>query len=189
MKVELRKIVSAGWIFLPVLLACAISAIAVGLAGTWIAGLVAAIPAAAVATWWIERRLRSVVDAMSLIAAGDRYAALPERTGGGILADLAATAERMRQSLIDADAIAVDQRSREAETKLHHAGRAFFTGRFRSTIEELVRGLRQGGEEIASPRPICGGRNQDMHQRTDDRRRRRRSRGRATSDAVAERRT
>ena len=60
------------------------------------------------------------------------------------MAEIAAAAERMRQSLIDADALAVDHRSREAETKLHLAGRAFFTQRFRTTVDELVARVRQG---------------------------------------------
>ncbi len=166
MKIELRKVVAAGWILLPVLLAASLPAIAVILAGTWMAGLVAAIPAVALATWWIERRLRSVVDAISLIAAGDRYAALPERTGGGAMADIATAAERMRQSLIDADALAVDQRSREAETKLHHAGRAFFTQRFRSTVAELIAAFDKAGEEIKVTAADLGTRNKDMHART-----------------------
>src|SRR6478609_7971009 len=111
MKIERRKTIAAGWILLPVILAAALLA----------AGL-----AALAAAWWIERRLRSVVDAIALIASGDRYAALPERIGSGAMTEIAAAAERMRQSLIDADALAVGQRSREAEAKLHLAGRAFF---------------------------------------------------------------
>jgi urea transport system substrate-binding protein len=103
---------------------------------------------------------------MSSIAAGDRYTALPDRTGSGILTDLAATAERMRRSLIDADAIAVDHRSREAETRLHHAGRAFFTGRFRSAIGELVSAFDKAREEIRVTTADLRGRNEDMRQRT-----------------------
>ena len=167
MKFELRKVVSAGWILLPVLLAAAIP-VHRGRPRRHLASpaLLAAIPAATFATWWIERRLRSVVDAISLIAAGDRYAALPERTGGGAMADIAAAAERMRQSLIDADALAVDQRSREAETKLHHAGRAFFTHRFRATVAELVAAFDKAGEEIKVTAADLGTRNKDMHSRT-----------------------
>jgi urea transport system substrate-binding protein len=167
MRFELRRVVSAGWILLPVLVACALTVFASALADAWLAGLVAAIPAAAFATWWIERRLRSVVDAIALIASGDRYAALPERTGSsGAMADIAAAAERMRQALIDADALVVDQRSHEAEAKLHHAGRAFFTQRFRATVAELVAAFGKAGEEIKVTAADLGNRNKDMHSRT-----------------------
>ncbi len=166
MKIALRRVVSAGWIVLPVFLAAAIPIIAATVAGSWLAGLAAAIPAVTFATLWIERRLCSVVDAISLIAGGDRYAALPERLGGGAMTEIAAAAERMRQSLIDADALAVDQRSREAETKLHHAGRAFFTHRFRATVSELVTAFDKAGEEIKVTATDLGVRNKDMHSRT-----------------------
>ena len=155
---EIRKKAPAGWIFLPALSACAISAAAGWAAESWDSAAVVAVAVGLCVAWWAERRLRALVDAMSSIAAGDRYTALPDRTGSGILTDLAATAERMRRSLIDADAIAVDHRSREAETRLHHAGRAFFTGRFRSRDRRAGLGLRQGAaRKFASPRPICGG--------------------------------
>src|SRR5262245_34577014 len=114
MKIALRRVVPAGWIVLPVFLAAAVPVLVATLSDSWLFGLAAAIPTAAFATLWIERHLRSVVDAITLIAGGDRYAAMPERIGGGAMADIAAAAERMRQSLIDADAVAVDQRSREA---------------------------------------------------------------------------
>jgi urea transport system substrate-binding protein len=166
MQFELHRVVSAGWILLPVLLASGVSVLAATLTGSWIAGLVAATAAATIATWWIERRLRSVVDAIGLIASGDRYAALPERTGDGALADIATAAERMRQALIDADALVVDQRSHEAEAKLHHAGRAFFTQRFRTTVAELVAAFGKAGEEIKVTAADLGNRNKDMHSRT-----------------------
>jgi urea transport system substrate-binding protein len=166
MKIAFRRVVSAGWIVLPVFIAAAVPVIAATLTNSWLAGLAAAIPAAAFATWWIERRLRSMVDAISLIASGDRYAALPDRAGRGAMAEIAAAAERMRQSLIDADALVVDQRSHEAETRLHHAGRAFFTHRFRATVEELVTAFDKAGEEIKVTAADLGTRNKDIHSRT-----------------------
>jgi len=159
-------VIAAGWILLPALGAATIPAVTLMLTDSWVAGLAAAIPAALAAAWWIERRLRSVVDAITLIASGDRYAALPERIGGGAMTDIAVAAERMRQSLIDADALAVDQRSREAEAKLHHAGRAFFTQRFRSTVVDLVGAFDKAGEEIKVTAADLGSRNKDMHART-----------------------
>jgi hypothetical protein len=77
MKIERRKLVAAGWILLPALGASTVPTLTFMLTDNWIAGLAAAIPAALAAAWWIERRLRSVVDAIALIASGDRYAAAP----------------------------------------------------------------------------------------------------------------
>ena len=166
MTAELRRIVSAGWILLPILLACATSVAVVVSGIAWPLGIAAAVATAALATWWVERRLRSVVDAISLIAAGDRYAALPHRIGSGAISDIVGAAERMRQSLIDADALAVDQRSRQSETKLHHAGRAFFTQRFRGTVGELVSAFDKASEEIQVTAADLGTRNKDMRSRT-----------------------
>ena len=166
MTAELRRIVSAGWILLPILLACATSVAVVVSGIAWPLGIAAAVATAALATWWVERRLRSVVDAISQIAAGDRYAALPHRIGSGAISDIAGAAERMRQSLIDADALAVDQRSRQSETKLHHAGRAFFTQRFRGTVGELVAAFDKASEEIKVTAADLGTRNKDMRSRT-----------------------
>ena len=87
---EIRKKAPAGWIFLPAVFACAISA-AVGWASqSWISAAVVAIAVGLCVAWWAELRLRALVEAMSSIAAGDRYTALPERTSSGILANLAA---------------------------------------------------------------------------------------------------
>jgi urea transport system substrate-binding protein len=133
---------------------------------SWLSAAAVAFVVGLSAAWWAESRLRSLADAMSAIAAGDRYTALPEHATSGTLADLAETAERMRRALIDADAIAVDHRSREAETRLHHAGRAFFTGRFRSSIGELVNAFDKASEEIRVTATDLRGRNQDMRQRT-----------------------
>src|SRR6202023_574136 len=99
--------------------------------GSLLFGIVTALIGAAAVAGWCEGMLRGVVGTIGQIAGGDRYAALPERTGSGALGDSAVAAEQMRQVLIDADALAVDHRSREAETRLHHAGRRFFTQRFR----------------------------------------------------------
>jgi urea transport system substrate-binding protein len=122
--------------------------------------------ASGLAALWADGRLRVVVQGVASIAAGDRYAALPEGIGGGTVADIAAAAERMRQSLIDADALAVDQRSRESESQLHHAGRAFFTRKFRSVIDELIRAFDTAGEEIHVTAGDLRGRIREMGQRT-----------------------
>ena len=77
-------------------------------------------------------------------------------------ADSAAAAEAMRQVLIDADALAVDHRSREAETRLRHASRGFFTQRFRGTIDQLIGTFQSAGEEIRVTTANLGARNKDM---------------------------
>jgi urea transport system substrate-binding protein len=110
--------------------------------------------------------LRGVVGTIGQIAGGDRYAALPERTGSGALGDSAVAAERMRQVLIDADALAVDHRSREAEARPHYAGRAFFTRRFRSTADELTSVFQSAAEEIQVTAADLGKRNEDVRRRT-----------------------
>jgi urea transport system substrate-binding protein len=72
----------------------------------------------------------------------------------------------MRQVLIDAEALAVDHRSREAETRLHHAGRSFFTQRFRTTVDKLVGVFQSAAEEIQVTAADLGARNVDVRQRT-----------------------
>ena len=84
------------------------------------------------------------------------------RIGSGALGDSAVAAEQMRQVLIDADALAVDHRSREAETRLHHAGRGFFTQRFRTTVDKLVGVFQSAAEEIQVTAADLGARNKDM---------------------------
>jgi urea transport system substrate-binding protein len=156
----------AGWIALPVMLACGASAVA-GWASesAWIAAAVA-LPSGLAAAWYAERRLRQVVEPIAQIASGDRYAALPERVGGGPMAEIAAAAERMRKSLIDADALAVAHRSRESESKLHLAGHTFITEQFRSAINEMVSEFDKAGEEIRVTAADLGARSQDMRVRT-----------------------
>jgi urea transport system substrate-binding protein len=163
---EISKRIPAGWIVAPVLLACATSALVVAMASSWLVGIAGVLIAGMLAAWWADRRLHAVVRGIASIAAGDRYAALPERVGGGTVADIAAAAERMRQSLVDADALAVDHRSREAETQLHHAGRAFFTQKFHSVIDELIRAFDRAGEEIHVTAGDLRGRVRDMGKRT-----------------------
>ncbi|HLH94272.1 MAG TPA: transporter substrate-binding protein [Xanthobacteraceae bacterium] len=166
MKSDRRSRAPAGWITLPVLLACGATALA-GWAGAS-APLTAAIALAAglTAAWWAEHCLRLVIEPISQIASGDRYAALPERIGKGPIADIASAAERMRQSLIDADALAVAHRSRESESKLHLAGHTFITQHFRSAINEMVSAFDKASEEIRVTAADLGARSKDMRLRT-----------------------
>jgi len=154
------------WIALPFLCACILGVLTTWGTANLALGLATAAVGAAAAAWWCERTLRGMVRAIALIAGGDRYAALPGRMYGGSLADSAVAAETMRQALIDADALAVDHRSRDAESRLRHASRGFFTQRFRSTIDELTVTFQTAGEEIRVTTAELGQRNTAMTKRT-----------------------
>src|ERR1700720_2713810 len=153
------------WILLPVGAAAAVAVLITWGAGSLLLGLATALVAALAAAWWCEQMLRGVVGTIAQIAGGDRYAALPERVGSGALGDSAVAAEQMRQVLIDADALAVDHRSREAEARLHHAGRSFFTQRFRTTVDKLIGVFQSAAEEIQVTAADLGVRNVDVRQR------------------------
>jgi urea transport system substrate-binding protein len=163
---SLRNCRLPAWIFVPVAFAGGASALITWETGSVLAGFAAAFAGAAGAAWYCEWTLRGVVSTIAQIAGGDRYAALPHQIGGGALGTSAAAAETMRQVLIDADALSVDHRSREAESRLHHAGRSFFTQRFRTTADQLIGLFQSAGEEIRVTATDLGVRNQDMRQRT-----------------------
>lgn len=95
-----------------------------------------------------EYRLNHIIASISKIANGDRYTSLPELVGDGALQSFGQTAENIRSALIEADTLAVDQRRRETEARLHHAGRLFFTGNFRRGINEVVNAFTSAGERI-----------------------------------------
>jgi urea ABC transporter urea binding protein len=154
------------WILLPVIAASGVSAMVAWGSGSLLLGFMTALVGAAAVAWWCEERLRAVVGTIGQIAGGDRYAALPGRIGSGALGDSAVAAERMRQVLIDADALAVDHRSREAEARLHYAGRTFFTRRFRATVDELTSVFQSAAEEIQVTAADLGARNEDVRRRT-----------------------
>src|SRR5438270_3518498 len=163
---DIRSQALTGWILLPVLLASGTSALVGWATASLPLSATAALAAALPAAWWAERRLRSLIEPISQIAAGDRYAALPERIGGGPMGEIAAAAERMRQSLIDADALAVAHRSRVSESKLHLAGHTFITQQFRSAINEMISAFDKSGEEIRVTAADLGARSKDMRLRT-----------------------
>jgi urea transport system substrate-binding protein len=163
---SLRNCRLPAWIFVPVAFAGGASALITWETGSVPAGFATALVGAACAAWYCEWTLRGVVSTIAQIAGGDRYAAMPHQIGGGALAKSAAAAEAMRQVLIDADALSVDHRSRAAETRLHHAGRGFFTQRFRTTADKLIGLFQSAGEEIRVTATDLGIRNQDMRQRT-----------------------
>src|SRR5579862_2708867 len=153
------------WIAVPLIFVCAVPALTTWATGSLWLGLTAGLIGALAATWHCERTLRGVVGAIGQIARGDRYAALPERVAGGALAESARAAEAMRQTLLDADALAVELRSRQAESRLRHASRGFFTQRFRGTIDNLTVTFQAAGEEIRITTATLDARNKDMSQR------------------------
>jgi urea transport system substrate-binding protein len=95
-----------------------------------------------------EYRLNHIIASITKIASGDRYTSLPELVGDGALQSFGQTAETIRSALLEADTLAVDQRRRETEARLHHAGRLFFTGNFRRGINEVVNAFTSAGERI-----------------------------------------
>jgi urea transport system substrate-binding protein len=163
---DIARKAPAARLLLPTTVACTVSGLAAWASESWLVGIAVAPVAAFASACWLERRLRQLVGAVCAIAEGDRYAGLPERVGRGPLADIVSAAERMRQSLIDFDALMVDHRSRASETRLHQAGRAFFTQRFRTTVEELTLAFEAAGEEIRVTAADLGARNKDMRQHT-----------------------
>jgi hypothetical protein len=151
------------WIMLPFLFAATVAVLTTWGTGSVLLGLATAAVGAASAAWWCERTLRAVVGAVAQVARGDCYAALPSRVQlqayGGAIAESVAAAETMRQALIDADALAVDHKSREAESRLRHANRGFFTQRFRGTIDQLTVAFKRS----VSPPPISARATRTFH--------------------------
>lgn len=81
----------------------------------------------------------------------------------GPLSELSAGAETHRQAVIEADALVVDQKWREAEARLHHAGRSFFTRRFREAVDEVTTVFADGSERIGDTAADLAERNTHMH--------------------------
>src|ERR1700682_1745300 len=94
------------WILLPVGFAAAVAVLITWGTGSLLLGLITALVGALAAAWWCEQMLRGVVGTIAQIAGGDRYAALPERIGGGALGDSAVAAEQMRQGFFDCHPLA-----------------------------------------------------------------------------------
>jgi len=106
--------------------------------------------------------LRALSAVVAKIAGGDRYAIVPEQPKGP-LRDFAEGAETLRQAVVEADALVVDQKRREAETRLHHAGRSFFTRRFRAAVDEVTTVFADGSERIGDTAADLAERNKHMH--------------------------
>ena len=83
------------------------------------------------------------------IAGGDRYALVPPQARGP-LTELGHAIQALRASTIDADSAMVDQRRKEAEARLHYAGRSFFTRRFRGAVDEVINAFTAGSQRIGN---------------------------------------
>lgn len=154
-------------IALPVFLASALTGYATLYLGI-LPGLGAAAVLAFVGAWIVDRKYGSLTDAIERISQGDRFAELPAATEGPTFEKLAAAAEAMRKTLLDADALAADQRSRQDEARLRHAGRVFFTRKFRSAIDEVLSTFAAAGEEIRITANELAARNSRMRTQVSD---------------------
>jgi urea transport system substrate-binding protein len=137
--------------------------------------LVVGLIGAALVGAFAEARLARTISSIDRIARGDRYTSLPELVGDGAIQQFAGTAETVRAALIEADTVWVDQLRRETEAHLHHAGRLFFTGNFRRTVEEVVNAFTSAGERIRRTATELGQSNRHMAQQVT-----------AASDAAAQ---
>ncbi len=154
-------------IALPVFLASALTGFTTFYLGI-VPGLVAAGLLALLGAWLVDRKYGSLTEAISRISQGDRFAELPAATEGPTFEKLAAAAEAMRRTLLDADALAADQRSRQDEARLRHAGRVFFTRKFRSAIDEVLTTFAAAGEEIRVTANELAARNARMRVQVTD---------------------
>jgi urea transport system substrate-binding protein len=136
------------WVALPSFGVAALAITVAWQSGAIGAGFAVAALGAGLVGWFAETRLAAIIASIRRIAGGDRYTQLPELIGDGAIQDFGETAETMRRALIEADTVTVDQRRRETELRLHHAGRQFFTGSFRRGVEEVVHAFTSASERI-----------------------------------------
>ncbi len=157
----IRKSLPSRFLATPVLAACT-ATMAVTWVGGPLLGLLAGAGAGLAASGYIERRLRRLGAIVAKIAGGDRYAIVPKQPPGP-LAELAAAAETLRAAVIEADAAIVDQRRREAESRLHLAGRNFITRRFRGAVDDVTKAFADGSAWIGQTAADLEERNRHMH--------------------------
>jgi urea transport system substrate-binding protein len=152
---------------LPVFLAAALSGVACTILGL-VPGIAIAGVLAFIGAWLVDRNYGSLTDAIARISQGDRFAELPAVSDGATFDKLTAAAEAMRKTLLDADALAADQRSRQDEARLRHAGRVFFTRKFRAAIDEVLTTFAAAGEEIRITASELAARNVRMRVQVSD---------------------
>ena len=144
------------WIAIPTFAAGAAAVAVMSLWPSTVLALLVAAAGALVVGCFADARLAGITASIGKIAAGDRYLSLPQLIGDGALQAFGETAETIRGALIEADTLAVDQRRHETEARLHHAGRAFFTGNFRRGIDEVVNAFTSAGERIRATAAALG---------------------------------
>ncbi|MES1155725.1 MAG: transporter substrate-binding protein [Pseudorhodoplanes sp.] len=153
--------IAAPWIIVPTSIASMIAVFATAYSSDFRVGLVAGIALSLCAAFLIERRLKAIAKTIGEIAAGDRFASLPGGMGG-VTNDIGSATESIRNALVEADAFAVDQRSREEEMRLRQSGRIFFTKRFQGSVNEVLNTFSLAGEEIRATATDLETRNKNM---------------------------
>jgi len=161
MLVGVRDKLPCPWVMLPVLGACLVAVLATMADGP-VTGFIAGGVTGVIAGFVIERPLHALAAVAARIAGGDRYAIVPKQPQGP-LSELAEAAESLRGAVIEADSLVVDQRRREAEARLHYAGRSFFTRQFRAAIDEVTHAFAAGSDRIGNTAADLAQRNRHMH--------------------------
>jgi urea ABC transporter urea binding protein len=160
---QIRIALPSGAIVIPILVGAGLAVFATGMAGI-VAGVIVGAGAAFAAAAVIEAPLKHLAAVTRRIADGDRYAIVP-RQSPGPLARIAKSVDVLRATVLEADSLAVDQRRREAETRLHMASRSFFTRSFRGAIDEVVKTFADGSAWIGQTATDLEERNRQMHGR------------------------
>jgi len=148
-------------IAIPLLVAVGLAVFATATLGA-IAGILTGLGAALAAAVIVESPLKALAAVTHRIAHGDRYAILPRQTPGP-LAGIARSVDALRAAVLEADALAVDQRRREAESRLHMASRSFFTRSFRGAVDDVIKTFTDGSAWIGQTATDLEERNQHMH--------------------------
>jgi urea transport system substrate-binding protein len=158
--------IPALWIVVPTVLASILAVAATAYSSDFRVGLAVGIALSLCSAFLVERRLKIIARTIEEIAGGDRFAVLP--TGfKGATSEIAKATEQIRDALVEADAFAVDQRSREEEIRLRQSSRAFFTRRFQQSVSEVLNTFSAAGEEIRVTAADLAARNENMRAQID----------------------
>jgi methyl-accepting chemotaxis protein len=150
---QIRNALPSAPIVIPILVAAGLAVFATAAAGV-VAGIIVGVWAAFAAAVVIESPLKQFAAVTRRIADGDRYAILP-RQSPGPLARIAKSVDVLRATVLEADQLAVDQRRREAETRLQMASRSFFTRSFRGAIDDVVKTFTDGSAWPTPSSALC----------------------------------
>ena len=164
MRLRLRALFPFAWVVLPVLGACLVAVLATEAGGP------ASRPAAG-------RRHRTDRRLCHRAASARARPSWPSASPAATVTPSCRSSPRVRSpslpkplkslraAVIKADSLAVDQRRREAEARLHYAGRSFFTRRFRSAVDEVTNAFADGSGRIGNTAADLAERNRHMHVR------------------------